>query len=343
MLGAWLSRDDAVPPAAAPPAPVAQAATPTPAVASPEPAPGPEAAPDPVSIPQLRGLAGKAAEDYRERARFPPWSRPLPEGRDPLREDREVVPARSLPPTLVPGLVIRTAKTGFVRPEPVVVHAALQHEGENVAAASLRGELRDARNELVATLAFRDDGLGPDLQAGDLEFAAEVAAAEDWRGAYLVSVAATTREGELRAATTGFLYSAPLAALTGRVRDAVVDGDLVVEVELEVDAASRFHLEATLSDPGGLALAWSQNAGRLEPGRHWFPLTFYGLVLREAGRDGPYVVRSLALTTVDGIPNQKSELVRDAHRTRAYEALDFHGDPFEDPALLETADQLERR
>lgn len=344
--GAWLLHGEA-PAAPQERASIATASVaPVPAAPAPEPpspAPGQR---EPLAIPKLRGLADRAAEDYRDRARFPPWSRPLPEGRDPLREDRDVVPARSLPPTLVPGLVIRTAKTGFVRPEPVVVHAVLQYEGQNVAAANLRGEIRDARDELVATLAFRDDGLGADEQAGDLDFAAEASpgqTADAWRGAYLVSVAATTRQGELRAATTGFLYSAPLATATGRFRDSVVEGDLVLDVEIEVQQSSRFHVEATLADTAGAPLAWSQNAGSLEPGRHWFPLTFYGLALRESGRDGPYVVRSLALTTVDGIPNQKSELLRDPHRTRAYEALDFHGDPYEDPSLLEAAEALERR
>ncbi|MCP5057666.1 MAG: hypothetical protein GY937_13220 [bacterium] len=334
----------------------------TPAIAPAEDGPEPQPSFDPVPrepfeapaarlappvLPELRGLAAKAADDYRERARFPPWSRPLPGGQDPIREARAVDPGHSLPRDLEPGLILRPAATGFVTPEPVVIHATLHNAGRAISPRALRGEIRDPQGTFVAALVFADDGKAADARAGDLDFTASVSpgatAQTSMRGAYLVSVTATTEEGELRSATTGFLYSAPKASLTGRYRDAIVEGNLVVDVEIEVAEASRFHLEATLANAAGAPFAWSQYAQSLEPGVHWLPLTVYGLVMREGRHDGPYLLRSLSLTTVDGLPNQKSPLATDAHRTRAYESLDFHGDPFEDPALLRSAESLEDR
>ncbi len=294
-------------------------------------------------IPELPGLAGRAAADYRERARFPSWSRPIPDGRDLLLEERTPEPATSLPRSALPSLVVEMAKTGFVSPEPVQLRAMLRGEGSPIPAPDLRGEIRDVEDRFVAELAFRDDGLRGDEEARDHIYTARLDPGEDWRGAYLVSVVATTPEGDPRSVTSGFLYSVPLAGLTGRYRDEVVDGNLRIEAEIEVQQASRFHLEMTLSDATGTPCAWGQAASSLVPGRHWLPVTIYGLALREGRHDGPYTLRSVSLTTVDGIPNQKSELVRDAHQTRAYVAGDFHADPYDDPALLETADRLEGR
>src|SRR6185436_18589754 len=104
-------------------------------------------------------------------------------------------------------------------------------------------------------LAFHDDGTNGDAEANDLVFTSVVAPgrerAADFKGAQLVEVHAHTKSGEERVATSGFLYSVPLAHLTGRYQDAIVDGNLVVSAEVAVDAAARFHLEATLAAPDG--------------------------------------------------------------------------------------------
>ena len=165
--------------------------------------------------------------------------------------------------------------------------------------------------------------------------------ARDYKGAQLVEVHAETLAGELRTAATGFLYSFPLAHLTGRYRDTLADGSLRVDAEVAVEETSRFHLEATLAGADGAPIAWSQNAMVLEPGTAWIPLTFYGLVLHDAKVDGPYVLRSVALSTTGEMPNQKNDVVTDAFRTAAYRADQFSDKPFDDPVLLETARRLE--
>ena len=116
----------------------------------------------------------------------------------------------------------------------------------------------------------------------------------------------------------------------------------MIEAQVEVDDASRFHLEGTLATLDGTLLAWSQSAATLGPGLGWIPLTFYGLALHEMGRDGPYRLRFAALTTTGEMPNQKSALVRDGHVTAFYRAGDFRTDAFEDPDLIDAAERLER-
>jgi hypothetical protein len=291
------------------------------------------------AIPTLGRFGADAARDYRQRARFPPWSSPLPDSVDPLVRDRRVIPGSSLPRDLLPVLQVAPDQSTYVDPASVRVRATLYDDAGPVEPRDLSGEVRDSQGRSVAELEFVA------ADAGAYEATLDVAALteEPLRGAYLISVRAVSANGDERNAAAGFLYSVPGAALSGRYRDAVVDGDLLVEAELEVFSAARFHVEATLADAAGVPIAWAQAAGHYDEGLAWLPLTFYGLVLREHGAGGPYRLASIALTTVDGMPNQKSDLVRDAHVTRPYSALDFHADPFDDPDLLRAAEQLEGR
>jgi hypothetical protein len=59
---------------------------------------------------------------------------------------------------------------------------------------------------------------------------------------YLVKVRALTTQDEERLAATSFQYSNPHAHLTGRYRDRIADGNLVIDAEVEVHQDGRFYL-----------------------------------------------------------------------------------------------------
>ncbi len=303
--------------------------------------PAAPAAPDPgsavVSLPERADLVARAAADYREQARYPPWSRPIRDGVDPLVRDREVVVGRSAPADRLPRLEIATDRSTYVAPAPVRVTAALVGADGPVAPRRIEGDVRTARGGIVGELAFEPAEQG----AFVAELAPEQTVEGALRGVYLVVVRAEDATGEERAASSGFAYGSPGAVLTGRYVDSVESGDLVIDAELEVFDASRFHLEATLADATGMPIAWAQAAEMLSPGSAWLRLRFYGLVLRESGAAGPYRLASVALTTVDGMPNQKSDLVRDAYETQPHDPEQFGDTPYDDPELLRLADELE--
>jgi len=328
-------------------------------VAAPAPAPAPELAdlivaqapdPDRRALAELvdgpLDIALASARDYRERARFPRWSHSIADGVDPIERDRFITPGRSMPEDMRPVLVVVPRSANFEAPSPVVFEVRLEASpGVNVGPARLSGEVRDERLERVWTLDLRDDGEGQDRRPDDFVYTASFVPGEDgvpeMKGAYLVEVLAETPEGEPRSATTGFLYSVPLGRLSGRYRERVEGGNLVIECEVEVDEASRFHLEGTLSSADGVPIAWAQSAARLEAGPRWMPLTFFGLSIRASGRDGPYTLRSLALSTTGEMPNQKNEVVHNAFTTRAYPAKYFSAEPYDDPQLIDEAERLE--
>lgn len=293
-------------------------------------------------------LARSAAADYRAAARYPEWSRPVEAGRpDPVRAGR--TPARhSLagPGGEAPELTVWSAATSFVAPEPVVLHAALEGPGRSpVRGAAVTGRVVAPSGAALGEIVYHDDGVAPDERADDGVYTAlyELApeAVPERAASYLVEVLASLPEGGTRANSSGFLYSNPWARLTGAFRDDVRDGDLVILAEVEVSRAGRFHLEGTIARPNADPLGWAQAAVELPAGRHWIELSFYGLMFRERGASGPFVLDSVTLATTGGMPNALGPVLERAHRTRAFPVRRFAATPFGDASLLRAAERLD--
>ena len=295
------------------------------------------------------GLARATAEEYRRRARFPRSSQPLAEGDDPIARERTISPISSRGPRgEEPTFTVMPQQVGFQAPDAAVLYAYLSVGERTLPAREVRASVTTENLTPVGEIEYRDDGTEGDEVADDDVYTARfvpptVDGEAPLSASYLVKVRAVTAGGEERLAATSFLYSAPWGELTGRFRDGLVGGNLVVEAEVDVARTGRFHLEATLYDrDGSRALAWAQAAAELEPGTHWIALPYYGLILREQGRDGPYLVRYAALSTTGQIPNAKNRVLEDAHLTGAYASTAFTDAPFNDPGLLDAADRVER-
>jgi hypothetical protein len=297
---------------------------------------------------QSSALARSAADDYREAARYPAWSRAVEAGApDPVRAQR--VPSRhSLagPDGEAPTLTVWADETSFVAPAPVVLHATLEGPGRSpVREATVTGVVTTASGAALGEIVYLDDGISPDARRDDGVYTAlfelDPEAVPERAASFQVEVLATLPGGEARRTSAGFLYSNPWARLTGAFRDELRDGDLVILAEVKVARAGRFHLSGTLSRPNGEPIGWAQAAAELEPGTHWVELPFYGLMFRERGAAGPYRLASVTLATTGGMPNALGPVLEDAHRTRAYPLARFAAAPFADPALLHAADRIE--
>jgi hypothetical protein len=323
----------------------------TPSVDEPE-AAAPAAEPPPPTPPRgilpPAALARDTAADYRRRARHPRYSQPITDGQDPIVRDREVTRVHMRGPRgAEPTLTVFPQQAGFESPEPAVLYAFLSVRGRRVAARDVRAAVLTEDLRTLGEIEYHDDGTNGDAQADDrLYTAAFTPGAEPGdplARSYLVKVIAHTGGDDERVAATSFLYSRPQAHLTGSFRDTLVAGSLVLEAEVEVLGAGRFHLEGTLySADGSEPLVWAQTAAELSPGRYWMSLPYYGLALRERGVDGPYLLRFVALSTTTEMPNAKNRLLENAWVTQAFRAAAFTDQPFNDPALLDAADRLER-
>jgi len=292
-------------------------------------------------------LARGAAEEYRRRARYPHSSRPLDDGPDPLERDREISPITERGPSGEdPALTVYPLATGFEDPEPAMLYAYLVADGRRIRARDIHGTIVTEDLQPIGEVEYRDDGAGGDAVADDHVYTAVFLptpeAVPGLSRSFMAQVVATTSRGDERHAATSFLYSHPQAHLTGNYRDAVVNGSLEVGVELDVAAAGRFHVEATLyGDDGSRKIAWAQVARALEPGRQWMTLQYYGAVLRDRDIAGPYLVRWVALSTTTEMPNAKNRLSEANYRTAAYDLATFTDGPFNDAGLLDAAKRAE--
>jgi hypothetical protein len=122
------------------------------------------------------------------------------------------------------------------------------------------------------------------------------------------------------------------ARFTGNFRDRVRDGGLEIEAGIEVDEPGFYRIDANLYDDAGHPIAWAVRKGEL--GRHdgVVALHFFGKVLRDGGRAGPYELGQLrGYLFRDGeFPDR---LLMRSHpgryRTRAYDLADFSDDEWD--------------
>jgi hypothetical protein len=356
------------------PTPVAVQPSATPvalAVASPEPTRVPERRVvrtetflEPVDEDRLtREQAAAAAARYRKAARFPRTSRPLEDGLDPIstsRHPRVDYDGDEKKPE--PRLLAYPSITSFQSPSEVVIYAEVVElrmtEGRDedgrptgretlrqfrTGAQSMRGVLQTREGVMVAPLTFRDDGTNGDAEASDDFWAATYTPdpdrPKDFRGEYQVLVQAESLKGAALTATTSFVYSVQIAHLTGNYRDSIVEGNLHLEAEVEVEEAASFRVESTLvTTKDAKMISYGYADAALEPGTHWVPMIHYGLIFHEMKAPGPYSVWSVMLSTLGGDVAQESDVVPNAHTTKAYAIEDFGDEPFNDPEFMQKAE-----
>ncbi len=227
----------------------------------------------------------------------------------------------------------------------------------------------DAAVTLVVTARYVDDGspakldeLDAQLQWRDREHDVWVtvqpvplrATADGWTGAVVPSqiaalrapirearLVAYVRIGEFsRELTLDFAYAIdPPVVVHGLASDRVIDGDLVLGLDVELATAATVGLQATLfAADGTTAIAVFDD--RIVPtraGRQVVPVRFFGKVLRERGVGGPYRLGAIHgyVHRPDLVPDQlffdRADLP--ALTTAAHPASGFAADPYHSPEV----------
>ena len=294
--------------------------------------------------PQPGSVAEHAAKEYRKQARYPGNSKVLEAGiEDPVRAKLRVDPVTSRQrQDEVTSLTVRTAQLSYEPGETVEVFVTA--EGSEV--VSISGELTDGARTGVGSMSFFDDGVGSDKRARDGIFTGSFDLAEsvrpDLAEVHTVRVYASFANGEQHEVAGGFILSNPWSRLTGRYRDRVENGNVVISAEVGVTRPGRFHLMGTLYTLGGEPIGTAQAAEHLDVGKHWIDLSFYGLMFHDRKAAGPYRLGSLALRTTGGMPNAINGLVEDAYVTRTVAPLSqLTSAPANDASLIRAAESLE--
>lgn len=279
------------------------------------------------------------ADRYRQRSRYPADSGPLTGPQANRLAARQRVAAKVIAGESEddPVLTIYPERPQFVVPDPIVFHAHLDLRSRRVAGDGLEMRFTDLQGVTLGMAPLRDDGQGDDKVGGDLVYTASLQPAQALSG---ICYAEVTADGGTPLGRISFQVHRPDAVLTGQYRERLVEGSLEIAAQVEVKAAGRFHLEASLYDLNGNPLSWAQKAMRLKPGRHWIPLRFYGLAMRERGLPGPYVLRYASLSTTNAMPTSRARLVENAYITQAYSAQEFTAEPYNRRDLLQAAERL---
>lgn len=312
--------------------------------------------------PAIQPLGLQAAGDYVRQARYPAWSAALDAGAvDPVIDGR--VPTRQSrlgPNGAGPRLTVWASTVSALPGDSVTLYATLTSlagrptlleaapaPGTAITGAAVSGQLTGLALGDLGTVTYRDDGAAPDTVARDGVYTARytlptaTAPALGQADSVMVTVSAVLDGGELRKAAGGFQFSNPAARLTGRYRERLQDGNLVIAAEVEALAPGRVHLAGTLADPRGQPFATAQAARTLAEGRQWLELAFYGLAFHDRGVAGAVRLSSVTLSSASGMPNALGPVLTDAFATRPYLPAQFTRLPFNEPALLEQARRLQ--
>lgn len=289
---------------------------------------------------EITKLAGIAALDYRERSRFPEWSQPILSAIDPLLADRTPSVLRLNNPA---GALEVWNSTISAQPgETIALFARPQNAGDWALSATVQNSLG-----AVTELVYADDGQGADQAAGDGIYSAQWQLPTSHQPALgqadnlMLLVNAQNSAGDTLKAVGGLLYSRPGAVLTGEFRRVIENGNLVVQAQMDVLTAGRYHLAGTIADITGLPLAQAQTAGEFAPGKQWIDMPVYGLIFHELGALAPLKLASVTLTSTNGMPNALGPVLTDAADFGIVPLAQLTNEPFGSADLLNAAQNLE--
>lgn len=256
---------------------------------------------------------------------------------DPVLARREVEQRNTKSPD---GSMHLTVSTDLAQYEPSAIVKLRATLFSNGSEASLAPE--PVSSELHATL--RRDGEPPLTSFALLATEPGVHLAElDTRsvagkplahGLYFLDV--QTREG--LAQSVAFVVRPAYGRLTGRYRDYVAQGALVVEAEVQAYADGDYYLLASLYTDSGSVVGMSEGQHALTRGTHWVPIRFHGKLIHDSARPAPYRLAhvqldKLSFPVLDG-EHADPDYWTQKHGTQAFDATPYNPlDAEEDDAL----------
>lgn len=266
---------------------------------------------------------------------LPPGTQMLAEEFFPGTTDWEDVPLDEKS-----GVTLRVLPVRYnvVAPAPIAVRLeAIDRGGKRrpIPSARLRLGRRDAPDAPTYEVAFVDDGVGEDKVAGDHSYTAtlqpDARQGKALLGRVYLEVSAKFPEGVRTIPGTLIYTVGPRARLTGTWHDALKNGSLSLEAELDVEEAGVFTLIAQIFGPSLEPIAWVKQTTPLGAGRGVIALEVFGKALSDAGIDGPYRVRQVLLSRDHDSEYEPGVTIEEAYRTHAYLAQDFSPAPYVEP------------
>ncbi len=289
------------------------------------------------------GQVRDALQRYREFTVYPPWSRPFAANTahyvdwNKLQPEGQPFAVDEAGRELMVEVSLDRMFAGAGEQILTTVRAGRMEEGQLRPATFDKIEARIERNVpgkgIVAIRPLQLDQSGP-------LYSARFAPSEDPTLAERPQEAMVTvevRKGVFfKTIRMPFQYAAaPPLKVLGVRRDALQDGSLVVELEVDVVRLAPTLLQAVLYDSAGRVpiAIYDDYIRPTELGRQPVPITFFGRAIREKNVNGPYSIRALHGVSKD-LEGSDLYWKRDdapVLLTHAYSAAMFSGAEWESP------------
>lgn len=277
------------------------------------------------SIQEKTDFQSALVKEHDTFTRYPGYNKSITDSsKDPVATRYEVYPRETQAEDGKASLTIWSDKKFYLPGETSVVRAQLKDQNGAPVRTDFAGQLIFNERENLGPVEFTQDN---STALAKITLDAETFQA----GIYKVLV--VNAENELADGIT-FTLSKPNISLTGEYRDSLTnERHLIIEVNVNVSQAGRFYAEGSLYSATNDPIGTSQYSGELEEGRHWIPLQYQGLMIRDAQEPGPYLLKNLSLAKVT-IPMQLAPLEQTGFYTQKYTLDQFNNQRFSDSDSL---------
>ncbi len=280
-------------------------------------------------IERIKAIQNKTAlheallDDHKSFTRYPEFNTRFEETeKDPSLERYAIDERTTENPDDRTALTLWTDHKYYLHGDEVTVFAELRDAHGAVVPTQFAGQLIFNERDSLRELSFLDHNSDGIHEASFKLTNTEATALQ--AGVYKVLV--VNQFNELADAVT-FTLSEPNLSLSGEFRDKLVDGDLVIETQVDVKEKGRFYLQASLYSEVDTPVGNTQTSVELEPGKHWVNLTFNGIMIRDAEEAGTFTLKNISLAKV-ALPIQRAPLIVEGFTTKAYDMEQFRQAPF---------------
>lgn len=150
-------------------------------------------------------------------------------------------------------------------------------------------------------------------------------------GIYKVLIASSHKQ---LSETVSFVISPPAIQLTGEYQERITpEGNLLFEIEVETLEAARYYVRASLYATGNAPIGSAEFSDNLNAGKHWVPLTYFGLMIHDGNEPGPYFIQTVELAKA-GIPMLRMPPAQANFYTDSYTLEQFNSQSYREQQAL---------
>jgi hypothetical protein len=258
--------------------------------------------------------------------RYPPQNQRINEAhQDPITQRYAVDERTTLNEDNTFGMTIWSDQKYYLAQDTVQLFAYVQDANGLKLAGEFSAILQDANQQTLISITLSDKNQDR-VYESDFQLSEKLNGQSTLTpGIYKVLIHNT--QYEIIDALT-FTLAQPDISLTGNYQEKITDsGDLLIEAEVQVSLKNRFYVQASLYSATQVPIGVTQFSGDLAAGKHWVPLVYAGLMIKDGNESGPYVLDQISVAKVT-MPMQRGPSVTPDYQTQSYGLDEFSGQSY---------------